>query len=52
MAIVLITHKVQTAKIANRVYVIANGKITANGKPEELIKTDNFFSQLVMDAAI
>lgn len=52
MAIVLITHKMQTAKIADRIYVIENGKITANGTPSKLLETDNFFSQLVADAMV
>lgn len=52
MAIVLITHKMQTAKIADRIYVIEDGLITANGEPTKLLETDNFFSRLVLDAAI
>ena len=52
MAIVLITHKMQTAKISDRIYVIENGVIAINGTPKELLETDNFFSQLVSDAII
>ncbi|RQO65996.1 peptidase C39 [Pedobacter sp. KBW06] len=52
MAIVLITHKMQTAKIADRIYVIENGIITANGTPSKLLETNNFFSQLVADAMV
>ncbi|RZL60393.1 MAG: ATP-binding cassette domain-containing protein, partial [Pedobacter sp.] len=52
MAIVLITHKMQTAKNADRIYVIENGMITANGTPSKLLESDNFFSQLVADAMI
>jgi ATP-binding cassette subfamily B protein len=52
MAIMLITHKMQTAKIADRIYIIEDGKIAANGAPQELLKTDNFFSQSVADAII
>ncbi|WP_113651510.1 ATP-binding cassette domain-containing protein [Pedobacter namyangjuensis] len=33
MAIILITHKMHTAKICDRIYIIENGLITANGKP-------------------
>lgn len=50
MAILLITHKMQTAKISDRIYVIENGKITSNGSPNQLMESDNFFSQLVSDA--
>jgi ABC-type multidrug transport system fused ATPase/permease subunit len=42
----------QTAKTADRIYVIENGKINANGTPTKLLETDNFFSQLVADALI
>ncbi|RZK59204.1 MAG: peptidase domain-containing ABC transporter [Pedobacter sp.] len=52
MAIVLITHKMQTAKIADRIYVIENGMITANGTPSKLLESNNFFSQLVADALV
>ncbi len=52
MAIVLITHKMQTAKIAERIYVIDNGKIAAAGTPAKLLETDNFFSQLVADGVV
>ena len=52
MAIILITHKMQTAKICDRIYIIENGLITANGKPSQLLGTDNFFSQLVLDSSL
>ena len=52
MAIVLITHKMQTAKIAGRIYVIEEGKIAAAGAPSKLLETDNFFSQLVADGVV
>lgn len=52
MAILLITHKMQTAKISDRIYVIENGKITSNGSPNQLMESDNFFSQLVSDAVM
>ncbi|MFD0940160.1 peptidase domain-containing ABC transporter [Pedobacter boryungensis] len=52
MGIILITHKMQTAKIADRIYIIESGMITANGSPSKLLETDNFFSQLVSDATI
>ena len=52
MAILLITHKMQTAKISDRIYVIENGRITSNGTPNQLLESDNFFSQLVSDTVI
>lgn len=52
MVIILITHKFQTAKIASRIYIIEDGVIKASGTPSALLKTDNFFSQLVADATV
>lgn len=52
MAILLITHKMQTAKISDRIYVIENGRITSNGTPNQLLESDNFFSQLVSDTVM
>lgn len=52
MAIILITHKIQTAKIADRIYIIENGKIQCSGTPSQLSAQDNYFSQLLMDAAL
>ena len=52
MAILLITHKMQNAKISDRIYVIENGRITSNGTPKQLLESDNFFSQLVSDTVI
>ncbi|WAC42687.1 ATP-binding cassette domain-containing protein [Pedobacter sp. SL55] len=52
MAIVLITHKIQTAKVADRIYVIEDGKITTSGMPSQLLETDNFFSRAVADALL
>ena len=52
MAILLITHKMQTAKISDRIYIIEKGKTATNGTPSQLMKSENFFSQLVLDAAM
>ena len=52
MAIILVTHKLQTAKIANRIYVIENGMIVANDTPDTLSKEDNYYSQLIEDNKI
>lgn len=49
MAIILVTHRVQSAKLADRIYIIEDGIITANGRPEELIKNENLFSASLAD---
>lgn len=49
MAIVLITHRLQTVKIADRVYVIEDGKTVLGDTPMNLVKGNNFFSRLVDD---
>lgn len=44
--IIFVTHRLQTAKkIANYIYVIKNGSIEASGTHEQLMKTDNFYSE-------
>lgn len=52
MAIVFITHKAQTAKIADRIYIIEDGKTTHEDTPENLANADNFFSRLIADVAM
>ncbi|MEP1305630.1 MAG: peptidase domain-containing ABC transporter [Balneola sp.] len=52
MAIVLVTHRVQSAKLADRIYVIEEGEITANGKPENLVEGENLFSASLADISI
>ncbi len=49
MGIILITHRVQTAKIADRIYIIEEGIIKHYGPPSILAAGDNFYSQLIAD---
>lgn len=44
VAILLITHSIPTARMADHIYVLENGKIGHSGSHEELIKTDNLYS--------
>jgi ATP-binding cassette, subfamily C, bacteriocin exporter len=44
MAIILITHKPQTAKIADRIYIIENGITKYCGNPNQLLQSENLFS--------
>jgi ATP-binding cassette subfamily B protein len=44
--IVFVTHRLQTAKkLADFIYVIKSGSIEASGTHEQLMKTDNFYSE-------
>lgn len=45
MTVFLITHKVQTARQANRVYIIENGYIGHYGPPELLLQNSNLYSE-------
>jgi len=49
LTIMLITHKIQTAQIADRIYIVKSGAIEDYGQPRDLLKRDNLFSQLVSD---
>jgi ATP-binding cassette subfamily B protein len=44
MAIIMVTHRTKTAKLADRIYILENGVIHASGKHEELIQEENLYS--------
>jgi len=52
MGIVLVTHRVQSTKLADRIYIIENGMISHQGTPGELSVRDNLFSRSLADLAI
>tara|TARA_R110002124_G_scaffold280490_1_gene453766 strand:+ start:4711 stop:5868 length:1158 start_codon:yes stop_codon:yes gene_type:complete len=52
LGIILVTHRVQSAKLADRIYVIEEGKITAKGTPKRLIESVNLFSASLADISI
>lgn len=52
VSVLMVTHKASVAKLADRIYVIEKGVTNAQGTPKELAATNNFFSQLIMDATI
>jgi ATP-binding cassette subfamily B protein len=52
MAIFLITHRVQTAKIADRIYILEDGIIKDSGTPHALSARPNFYSQLITDVVV
>lgn len=45
MSVLLITHKIQTARQANRVYILENGYISHFGSPQFLLQSSNLYSE-------
>jgi ABC-type bacteriocin/lantibiotic exporter with double-glycine peptidase domain len=45
MAIIMVTHKPQTARIADRIYIIENGEIINSGNHKELTTTTNIYNE-------
>ena len=45
MTVLLITHKVQTARQANRIYIIENGRTDDYGTPQQLLQSPNLYSE-------
>lgn len=41
MATIIVTHRIQAAKIADNIYVLEDGKITISGKPQEIMTSQN-----------
>lgn len=52
MSIILVTHRVQSAKLADRIYIIEDGMITTKGSPEFLAQKQNLFSASLMDISV
>lgn len=50
--IVMVTHRVQSAKYADRVYVIQDGAVQASGPPAELATGDNLFARAWADLTL
>jgi ATP-binding cassette subfamily B protein len=44
MGVILVTHRVKTAKTTDRIYVIEDGVIKASGSHSELLKSDNLYA--------
>ncbi len=50
MSIIFISHRLHSLKqIADRIYIIENGKTTNNDTHEKLLESDNFYSQFWTD---
>jgi len=52
MGIILVTHRVQSSKFADRIYIIENGVTSIEGSPIELSKSENLFSKSLQDAIL
>ncbi|MEX0928423.1 MAG: ABC transporter ATP-binding protein, partial [Balneolales bacterium] len=52
MSIVLVTHRVQSAKYADYIYIIEKGIITDKGHPRDLLERDNLFSNALADFSL
>jgi len=49
MAILLLTHRLSTAKLADRIYVMNQGKIANQGKHKDLLQGENLYSRAWTD---
>jgi ATP-binding cassette subfamily B protein len=49
MGVILVTHRVKTAKSTDRIYVIEDGVIKASGSHSELLKSDNLYANTWKD---
>ncbi len=45
MAILLVTHRIKSAQRCDRIYILENGAISLSGSPNELMLTENFYSE-------
>ncbi len=52
MGIILVTHRVQSTKLADRIYILDDGIVSQQGTPEELAAGDNLFSRSLADITI
>lgn len=50
MGIIVFTHKLKTAKVSDRIYIIGrDGRMECSGKHQELLQTENLYSNSWMD---
>jgi ATP-binding cassette subfamily B protein len=52
MAVIMVTHRVQSIKHADRIYTLENGAITISDSPQNLVQYDNLFSRAVQELCI
>ncbi|MBX2944236.1 MAG: peptidase domain-containing ABC transporter [Cyclobacteriaceae bacterium] len=51
-AVILVTHRIQTARKADRIYILDAGEIVASGTPETLMGSVNFYSESVKELVV
>ncbi len=49
MGIIMVTHRMRAASIADRIYIIENGEIVESGNKHSLLKTKNLYSESVLE---
>lgn len=52
MGILILTHRLRTAKAADRIYIIENGQIGQFGEHRELLNSDNLYSRAWQDLVV
>lgn len=45
MGILMVTHRIKTAQRCDRIYILENGLISTEGTAQQLMQTDNFYSE-------
>lgn len=52
IAVIMVTHRVQSIKHADRIYILENGVMKVSGIPLDLMKSENLFSNAISDIEI
>jgi len=52
MAVIMVTHRVQSIKHADRIYILEKGEISTSGTPQSLMVADNLFSRAVQEMVV
>lgn len=45
VCVFMITHRIQTARVTDNIYILDKGTIAISGTPQELLRSDNFYSR-------
>lgn len=52
VAIIMLTHRLRTARAADRIYIIEQGRISQQGQHEDLLQSDNLYARAWSDLAV
>lgn len=52
MAVLMVTHRIKTASKSDYIYILEDKTISIQGSPNELLSTDNFYSQAYNDFVV